>query len=329
MRTPKPLPLALSKAPFTLESARLLGIPDSRTRAADLNTPSRGIRVPRDAPLELLNHCLMLTQITPNGIISHITAARIHKFHLPHRFDAQLPLDIARPAGQDLPRRRNVRGHELYLGPRDVEHYAFPITSLMRTLLDIAPLLTVEELVVIADQLICEHHRSFGGHVHPRVQLESLKSYVNGHPGHRGIGKLRAVMDLARIGSDSPPETMLRLMIGRSPLPRFEHNVEILDAAGVAKVAPDLACREYRTCAEYDGLHHFTAAQQVKDHDRDFITRSLGWHQVLVNAEDMRAGGQVVIIKLARALKLGGWPDPENLANCSLQGLLQVRRDFS
>ncbi|MFC8302380.1 endonuclease domain-containing protein [Specibacter sp. NPDC057265] len=329
MKTPKPLPVALSRAPFTLETARSLGITGGRVRAADLSVPSRGIRVPKDVPVELLDHCRVLTQITPGGIISHITAAKIYNFHLPRRFDAQSAIDIARHAGQDLPRRRNVKGHELHLGPQDVQNYAFPITSMLRTLLDIAPLLTVDELVIIMDQLVCEHHRSFGRHVYPRVALDSLKDHIVQHPGNRGVRKLRAAVDLARIGSDSPRETMLRLIIERSTLPRFEHNVEILDSLGRGKVSPDLACKQYRTCAEYDGLHHFTASQQVKDHDRDFITKSLGWHQVLINADDMRAGEQLVIAKLARALKLGGWPDPENLANRSLHGLLPARKDFS
>lgn len=329
MRTPKPLPAVLSHAPFTLASAQRLGISAGRTRAADLYSPSRGIRAPKNVPLALLDECRALTRVTPQGIVSHITAARIYNFYLPHRFQVQAPIDIARPAGQDLPRRKNVRGHELTLDPRDIEIHAIPITSMMRTLLDIAPLLSVEELVIIADQLVCEHHRSFGRQVYPRVRFESLRSYVDEHPGHRGMKKLRAAMDLVRVGSDSARETMLRLIIDRSTLPSFEHNVEISNAAGIGKVGPDLACTEYKTCAEYDGLHHFTAAQQAKDHDRDFITKSLGWHQVLVNSEDMRAGEQVVITKLARALKLGGWPDPDNLADRSLQGLLHVRKDFT
>lgn len=135
-------------------------------------------------------------------------------------------------------------------------------------------------------------------------------------------------MDLVRVGADSPPETRLRLIIERSPLPKFEPNVEILNPEGTSVVAPDLACEEYKTCAEYDGRHHFTPAQQTKDHDRDFVTASQGWHQVLINKDDMNAGELVVVTKLARMLVRGGWPDPQNLAGQSLLGALNSRRDF-
>ena len=140
--------------------------------------------------------------------------------------------------------------------------------------------------------------------------------------------RLRAAMEMVRVGSDSPPETRLRLMIMRSPLPEFETNVEILDAEGRGKVAPDLACKKYRTCAEYDGGHHFTPAQQQRDHDRDYCTASLGWRQVPINKEDLKSGERVVITKIARMLVVAGWPDPQGLAGRSLEGLLNTRKDL-
>ncbi|MHA7306336.1 endonuclease domain-containing protein [Arthrobacter sp. TMN-49] len=329
MRRAAPLPISIARVPFTLESALRRGVTRRRTRAIDLWTPSRGIRVPRATTFELLDNCRTLTEVTPNGVISHLTAARIHGFYLPWRFGEQTLFDVARPMGEGRPRRKGVHGRELELGPRDVVIYSgVRVTTAQRTLLDIAPLLTVEELVAIADQLVCEHHRTFGPHVYPTVPLDELNAYLAERPGHRGMRKLRAAMELVRVGSDSARESALRLMIGRSPLPTFEHNVEIINAAGKGLVGPDLACKEYKTCAEYDGKHHFTPAQHAKDHDRDFITRAQGWHQVLINNDDIRAGELVVVTKIARALKLGGWPDPQNLAGRSLKGLLNTRKDF-
>ena len=132
-----------------------------------------------------------------------------------------------------------------------------------------------------------------------------------------------------RVGVDSPKETELRLLIHRSPLPGFLPNVVIRDADGTEMVGPDLACEEYRTCVEYDGGHHTTAEQIAKDHDRNFITESLGWHQAVVNKADLRLGDAVVLAKIARKLVQGGWPDPDNLAGRSLRGLLDTRKDFS
>lgn len=271
-----------------------------------------------------------MAEVTPHAFISHISAAKIHGFHLPLRFEANWPVDVARRAGEGKPRRSGVTGRELIVAPGDITIYAgVPVTSLARTLLDIAGALSVEELVVVADQLVCEHNRSFGPRVYPRIELAALKSYVQQRSRHRGMRELRAALDLARVGADSPRETQLRLIIGSHPLPVFEHNVEIVDCWGRGKVCPDLACKEYKCCAEYDGRHHFTAQQQAKDHDRDYITRQLGWHQVLINNDDMRVGADVVVTKIARALRLGGWPDPLGLADRSLGGLLANRKDFT
>lgn len=329
MKSPEPLPTPLSQFPFTLEAALRRGVSKKRTRASDLTTPSRGIRVPVQAEFELLDSCRTLTEATPQSFISHVTAARIHGLYLPQRFAQQQSLDLAKSASEARPRRKGVHGRQLKLARSDLVVCAgVPMTSLQRTLLDLAPMLTVEELVDIADQLACEHHRSFGRQVFPLVSLDVLKAYVAEHPRHRGLAKLHKALDLARVGSDSPRESMLRLMIGRWPLPEFKHNVEIRDENGVGKVGPDLGCEEYRTCAEYDGAHHFSPTQQAKDHDRDYITNKLGWHQVLINNDDIRAGELVVITKIARALKLGGWADPTNLAGRSLQGRLNTRKDF-
>lgn len=325
----KPLPLHLARGPFTLEQARRAGLSRKRTRARDLWTPSREVRIPLAAPFNLLDRCRTYAAVTPNSVVSHLSAAMIHGLYLPRRFGQLQALDLARGVGDGRPRRKGVAGHVLDLEPRDVDVLGgVPVTSVQRTLLDLAPLLSVDELVAIADQIVCEHHRSFGRQVFRRVSLGELQAYVAAHAGARGMGKLREAMELVRVGADSRPETDLRLMIFRSPLPNFEHNVEIRDDAGHGMVGPDLACEEYKTCAEYEGGHHLTPEQQASDHDRNFVTNSLGWHQAIINKEDMQAGELVVITKIARMLVQGGWPDPQNLATRSLLGRLHTRKDF-
>lgn len=329
MRRLEPLPEHLAQRPFTVAEARRAGVTAARTRARDLWTPSREIRLPRTVTFELLESCRAHTAVTRGGFVSHITAAKLHRLYLPNRFDDVATLDLARPKGDPEPRRREVTGRRLLLEPSDIVSIAgVPLTSVQRTLIDIAPLLSLDELVVIGDQIVCEHDRNFGPPKVAMVKLAVLNAYIAQHAGSRGMPRLRAAMELVRVGADSPPETRLRLIIARSPLPDFAPNLEIHDAKGKARVAPDLACKEYKTCAEYDGLHHFSAEQQAKDHDRDFITQALGWHQVLINNDDMRGGERVVVTKIARMLVRGGWPDPQNLAGRSLRGALNTRKDF-
>ncbi|AIY01859.1 hypothetical protein ART_2260 [Arthrobacter sp. PAMC 25486] len=329
MRTPKPLPWPLAQQAFTLDQAERAGLSRSRTRAPDLWTPSRSIRIPHQGLGDWRSICRANLSLIPDGIASHNTAASLHGLFLPSRLENHPLLQISRPMGQGRPQRNLLRGHELFLEDGDVVELAgMLVTSVQRTLLDIAPLLAVDEIVEIADQIVCAHAYSFKPPKFPMVSLGALHNYIERHTGMRGIRKVRAAMELVRVGSDSPRETQLRLLIERTPLPAFECNVEIKDPSGTGRVGPDLACKKYRTCAEYDGAHHFTAEQQGKDHDRDFVTKSLDWHQALINNHDMKNGGQVAITKIARMLVQGGWPDPHNLAGQSLRGKLSTRRDF-
>lgn len=327
MRSPEPLPFPFDRLPFTVDQARKKGLSRGRSRAPDLVLPSRGIRVPAAADFNLLEQCRAHVAVTPRSFVSHVTAAKLHGLFLPPRLEAQQSLDLSRRRGEPQPRRRNVTGHNVLLGQSELMVMAdVPVTTPARTLLDLAPLLGIDDLVVLADQIVCAHDGLCVPFKAPIVEIQQLRAYLAQHEGWRGMNRLRAAMELARVGADFPPETRLRLMIGRSPLPCFEPNIKLLDASGNPLVQPDLACKEYRTCAEYDGGLHFTPQQQAKDHQRNYLTKSLGWHQVLLNKTDIQAGEVVVVSKIARTLKLAGWPDPQNLAGRSFQGLVGPRR---
>lgn len=328
MRTPKPLPSHLVGRPFTLAQALQAGVSRGRTRASDLWTPCHDVRLPLNVDVSLIDSCRAITSVTPGSLISHITAAKLHEFRLPARFINTQDIHLSKSLGQGRPQRTRVFGHELSLADTDYDVVqGIPVTSVQRTLLDIAQELSMDELVAIADQIVCAHNRSFGPSKLPLVEITELKSYVSLHRRQRGIRKLQAAMELVQVGVDSAPETQLRLCISRWALPKFICNFEIEDAAGNPKVAPDLSCPRYRTCAEYDGAHHLDPKQQSKDHDRNFLTASLGWHQAIINKNDMGNDGLVAITKIARMLVLGGWDDPNNLARQSLEGQLHVRKD--
>lgn len=305
----------------------------SRTRASDLWTACRGVRIPRNVDVELLESCRAFTSVTADSslsIVSHLTAAKLHGLRLPVRYQHMGSVHLTKLLGHGRPQRRHVIGHELDLGDDDIDVISgVAVTSVQRTLLDIAAELSVDELVAVADQIVCAHNLSFGPRTLPMVEIGLLKAYVARHPKMRGIRKLAAAIELVRVGADSTPETQLRLIIGRSPLPEFICNYEILDDTGTPMVAPDLACPEYRTCAEYDGAHHLSAEQQEKDHDRNFITKDLGWNQAVLTKNDMIDGGKIAITKIARMLVLGGWDDKHDLASRSLRGQLHARKDFS
>ena len=182
-----------------------------------------------------------------------------------------------------------------------------PVTSIPRTLLDLAGTgaLTLEDLVVIADDLVCEHVR----YLHPRTARVDVGGTSSAMPASRrpaaGLPLLRKSLGLARVGVDSPPETRLRLLFGRSGLPAFEPSYVLLDQQGTP-LWIDLACPEFRLAVEYDGGHHLTPAQQLADALRNERTVDAGWRQLVINKLDVRNGEDWVLVRVRPGLAGSG-----------------------
>ena len=309
MRLPRPLPAALRGQPFTVEEAKALGVGRARLRASDLRIPSRSIRVPRNAPEQLVQSCRPYVDLLPGAVISHATAARLHGLVLPRRLEREPVLHLSRRPGQGMPRRRNVAGHRLDLKPQETDVIrGLPVTGIARTWLDLAAMLSLEELIVTGDQIVSEHRRNFGPPRQALVPLGELREFIAGKKQAAHIRKCRSALEHMRVGVDSPPETLLRLLLARDPeLPEFVPNVALCDDRGRPQVWTDLGCWEYRTCLEYDGAHHLTPEQQAKDHHRDLKTAELGWVQVKISKTDLAQGQRSVGAKVRRGLALAGW----------------------
>lgn len=313
MSTAKPLPPALARGPFTIGEARLLGLPSGRIKARDLHVPSRGIRIPAGPGHSLLARARPYTQLGPPDVVSFYSAALIHAFRMPSMSESGLPpsaslLHLTR-IGSAAPRRKGVVGHRAALDPSEVvDREGVPVTSEARTFLDLAGAghLTLEDLVVIADGLVCEHSRW----LHARsaqLPLAELQNYVARQRCAAGLPLLRKALALVRVGVDSPPETRLRLLFGRSGLPPFEPDFVLIDEQGMP-LWVDLGCPAYRLAVEYDGGHHLTPGQHQADAVRAERTLSAGWRQLVLNNMDVRTGEDWILMRVRRALRAQGWP---------------------
>lgn len=275
MATAKPLPPELAAGSFTLDEARQHGLSPWRAKAKDIHVPSRGIRVPTRHEQSL----------PPSARLLHLTRN-----------------------GSAAPRRKGVVGHRSHLAPaKIVMLQGIPVTSMPRTLLDLAGTgnLSCDDLVVIADDLACEHPR----YQHRRtaaLPFRELLLYAGQKRHAAGLPLLRSALALGSVGVNSPPETRLRLLFGRSDLPRFEPNYVLLDTLGLP-LWVDLACPEYRLAVEYDGGHHLTPAQQQSDALRNERSADAGWRQLVINRLDVRNGQDWVLARVRQALRAQGW----------------------
>ena len=330
-----PLPDEVGGRPFAVSEATAAGVPASRLLGADLHRPSRGIRVPKACRTDLAALVRSHTRLDEVTFGSLVSAAEIHGVPLPpwaqFRPDGGGPvsavvepvpcgkktgphfrepgrfLHLSRKGGGTLPRRKGVAGHRLRIRDGDlVEVDGLRLTSVARTWVDLGSMLPLDDLVVAGDAIVSEHARSFGRPRVAMVPLAELRRFVDNANGIHGVRKARLAVDLLRVGVDSPPESKLRLMLLASGLPDFAPNCRVDDALG-RPVWTDLGNVRYRTCIEYEGLHHLAPEQQAMDAYRDQRVADAGWRQVRINRIDVERGSDWVVSRVAHTLRKQGW----------------------
>ncbi|WP_367400617.1 endonuclease domain-containing protein [Arthrobacter sp. PsM3] len=98
--------------------------------------------------------------------------------------------------------------------------------------------------------------------------------------------KARQALELIRPGSDSAPETFLRLALTDAGLPEPELQLKIMPGDPYSPAA-DLGYRRQRVAIQYDGGHHRTREQQSRDNRRDESFNAAGWRYFKFNADDL------------------------------------------
>ena len=308
MKTPQPLPERLGSAAFTFREAADAGATVRRLRHRSLVTPSRGIRHPLHQTVSELSSVVRpLTLITEFSAASHATAFTLWSFpgFLPGADD---PIThISRPDTVAMPRRAGVRGHRgQFFADEIVNHEGLLITSRIRTWLDCARKMSIEELTVVADHLLRIPSPDFEGRSEPYATREDLADMLDRHKGTPGIRKARLALEQARVGSDSAPETRLRLALEYAGLPGPQLNMPTeLGAAVVRK--PDLSYPEQKVAVEYEGEGHSEVAQVVKDIAREEDFARAGWMVVRISKRHMQNDARAAVAKVRSALMSRGW----------------------
>lgn len=314
------LPETLANRSFTSAEAAAMGFTWSKLRSRGAWSPSRGIWIPEDLE-DALFQARALSLHHPTGAISHLTAARIWGFPLPTRSDRGGPIHLTLPPTASPTSRRGVTCHRLPFDPTgDVVQLGSGtrVTTRLRTAADLASLLTVDDLVVVLDHLLRQPRprlekrpRAYADR--PFAESDDLAMLALSMKGRFGANALRRAIPLARVGSDSPRETQLRLACVRAGLPEPELNtpIVILDRSGRPVRTlhdPDLQWKQYRVVAEYEGRHHSNPLQVERDVRRSDSVREEGWTEVRVVSSDMAQDAYYAVAKIESALRANGWP---------------------
>jgi hypothetical protein len=309
MKTPRPLPNDFQARPFAVVEAAHAGVSQKRLRHRTLRRLGKGIR--SESPtseLPLSIRVRPFIEVNERCAASHFTAAEI--LLLPQRWRKGTPemFHVMRPEGAAHLNRPHVIVHRMKLYDDEVTTVdGIPVTTPERTWLDLAELLSVDELVVAGDSCVRVPRPELEGRDMPLCGLADLQRMIDRHKGKRGLRKAKEAIKLIRVGSDSPQESLLRLAIVRAGLPEPELNVPIISADGGRHHEPDLSYRKYRIGIEYEGERHGDEVQIVRDIARSEKYQVLGWAEVRISKRHMVNEAKQAVSKIRTALIQAGW----------------------
>lgn len=135
------------------------------------------------------------------------------------------------------------------------------------------------------------------------VKSVDVEAIVVRHPGARGIVRLRRILPLIDGGAESPQETRTRLALIDAGLPPPTTQIVVRDEYGEFVARIDMGYEDLRVGIEYDGLQHWTSAQQREhDIDRYSALRDLGWAIVRVSNDLLRYRQGTLIARVHAAI---------------------------
>lgn len=224
------------------------------------------------------------------ALLSHRAAAALREL----RRSASVVVDVT-AAGRSRHPRPGIRlHHSRHLHPADrTRRHGIPVTTVARTLLDLAEVLHLRQLERVVDE--AERLRLF--------DLRAVEETCRRNPGRRGLRPLRALMKQER---PPPPETRSELerlfleLCRDAGLPQPRTNV-VVEGFEVDAVWPDA-----HLVVELDGHEfHRTRAAFERDRVRDAQLQLAGYRVVRITSRRLRIEPEAVAATI-RAL-LGSW----------------------
>jgi len=204
--------------------------------------------------------------------------------------DGAAPAEIVRA---DRHGRRGLVVHSYRLTDDEVRmSRGMRMTTAARTAFDLGRGLPVATAIPILDALL----NATG------VKPADVIAVADRHPGARGIRRLRAALELADGGAESPQETRLRLLLVGAGLPKPETQVEFPEL----RIRVDMGWRKWKVAVEYDGIQHWeNRYQRSWDIERIDLLEAAGWVVVRVSAE-MLSRPDVIVERVRAKLRERG-----------------------
>jgi hypothetical protein len=223
----------------------------------------------------------------PGSVITGASAAALWGVDLVSPEDE---VELTVPPGRHAVRAAGLRVRRCHVADEHVVVRRWVrVTSPEATAVRLAGHLPLEDAVVTVDRLIATRG----------LDLQNIRALAGRQwaPAPRAPAPPAALADGL---TESPQETRLRLLIGRSGLPQPVAQYRVRhDGRVVARV--DFAWPDRKVALEYDGLWHAEDGQFANDRARLNRLREAGWTVVFVTAADMYQPARLVA-RIAAAL---------------------------
>jgi hypothetical protein len=296
------LPPRLEDRGFTVAEAVELGVGRKRLRGRDLERPFWGVRVRAGSATDVAGLAEAFAGRMPaRAFYSHATAALLWGIPLPWSLRSTTSLDVSVPEPLTRIGGRGITSHRLRITADDTTIvHGLRVTSLERTLLDLASQLEDEDFLAAGDNVLWRRRARRG-------TVRSLGAALERFPGRRGRPRAEAMIPLMIDRSDSAPESVFRLRFLRAGFPPMIANQDVYDADGRFIAMPDLQLPQYRMAFDYEGDHHRTdPVQWRKDLRRVPRLQDANWHHTRISADDL-ASPDELLARTRRLLLTRGW----------------------
>lgn len=279
-----PLPSHVHGAAFRVRDVDFHGATPSRLRAADLQRPFTAVRSIGLDLDDLVDRCRAYEPLLrPGDAFSHHTAAELYGLPLPER---PTSLHVSSPPGAAQARSKGVIGHRSSHELEVTIRHGLPVVPVPLVWCQLGAHLTGPDLVAVGDAIVTG--KRIGGTRAPGlaevVELElALRAWGSG----RGARILAWALPRVRVGAESRPESLTRILLTGAGLPEplLNHPVTVADGE---VLHPDLAYPQWRIAFEYEGDGHRTDRRRwQRDIRRHRALEAAGWRVIRVTSDDL------------------------------------------
>lgn len=274
------------------------GVSRSRTRRADVEHPFHGVNVFGNVDDSILGRCLRYEPVLlPGQFFCHETAALLFGAPLPEAA-AEGGLHVAVFDPRTPPRGKGVTGHRVSGAGVSIAH-GLPVMSAPDVWFHLSASLAGEDLVALGDYLVTPPRGSTAAAM---STVEQLALACERHAGKRGATRAAWALSRIRVGPQSRPESLLRLLIiaARLPEPTVRFGVGV---GGGLTLHPDLAYPDARIAIEYEGDdHRLRRDVWLRDVERRELFEDAGWRVIRVTSRTLFETPTLLIARIRRLL---------------------------